>query len=398
MAHFSTHAVHAGRSDLNALGVHALPLDLSTTNPLTDLDSAVASFDELVAGNPPPVGMSHIYRRAWNPTVARFEEAMATLESTQLAARGEDISDVAAIAFASGMAAITSVLSSQILGGKLHVIAVRPLYGTTDHIINTGILGNTVTWVNPADIKAAITPETGLVYIESPANPTIELVDIRDVVLSAGDVPVLVDNTFATPVLQQPLALGASFVVHSATKYIGGHGDAMGGVVITRGESVNAVRQIRLGMGNQLDPFQAYLMHRGLATLSVRVRAAQDTAMQLADWLNQQPEVSQVFYPTMPGADPLGLVGSQMAGPGAMLSFDMAGGYEAAHQVAKAVRLITHAVSLGGVDTLIEHPASLTHRVVEEEARTHPAVLRISVGLEHVDDLIADLAQAFSGL
>lgn len=398
MLHFNTEAVHAGREDLTALGVHALPLDLSTTYPLTDFETAGASLDAVVDGYAPPVGQSPVYRRAWNPTVARFETAIAKLESTQLQARGEDTSDIVAVAFASGMAAITSVISAQVLGGKPHVVAVRPLYGTTDHVINTGILGTTVTWVDAQDIKSALTPETGLVYIETPANPTLELIDIRDVVLAAGDIPVVVDNTFATPVLQQPLAHGATFVVHSATKFIGGHGDAMGGVVIAREENARVVRQIRVGMGNQLDPFQAYLMHRGLATLGVRVRAAQESAIGLAQWLAKQPQVARVYFPTMPGADPAGLVGTQMSGPGAMLSFDMAGGYEAAHQVARAVKLITHAVSLGGVDTLIEHPASLTHRVVDPEARTHPAVLRISVGLEHVDDLIADLAQAFSGL
>jgi cystathionine beta-lyase/cystathionine gamma-synthase len=182
--------------------------------------------------------------------------------------------------------------------------------------------------------------------------------------------------------------------VHSATKYLGGHGDAMGGVVVASPELAQSLRPIRTITGGVMDPFTAYLMLRGLGTLPIRIREQQRVAGELARWLVEQPAISRVFYPGLPGADPTGLIGRQMSGPGAMLAFEMAGGFGAAEKVCGALRLITHAVSLGGIDTLIEHPASLTHRVVNESAQPHAAVLRISAGLEDPVDLIADLEQA----
>ena len=250
-------------------------------------------------------------------------------------------------------------------------------------------------FVQAHEVAEAVTDRTGLVVMESPCNPTLELRDIADVVRQAGDVPVMVDNTFATPVLQRPLLLGATYVVHSATKYIGGHGDAMGGVVVTSAENASALRPIRTITGGVLDPWSAYLLHRGLATLPVRVLAQQATAAVVAEWLTTQPEVAHAFYPGLPGGDPEGLIGRQMDGPGAMVAFELAGGFASAERVVGALELITHAVSLGGVDTLIEHPAALTHRVVAEEAQPGAGVLRMSVGLESADDLVADLRRAF---
>jgi len=203
-------------------------------------------------------------------------------------------------------------------------------------------------------------------------------------------------NTFASPVLQQPLRHGAAFSVHSATKYIGGHGDAMGGVVLTSPELAASLRPLRTVTGGVMDPFTAYLMLRGLGTLPVRMRAAQESATVIAQWLAEQSGIDRVFYPGLPGADPAGLIGTQMSGPGAMLAFEMSGGFTAAERLCSSLDLITHAVSLGGIDTLIEHPASLTHRVVTQTAQPHEAVLRISVGLEDPVDLIADLRQALS--
>jgi cystathionine beta-lyase/cystathionine gamma-synthase len=384
-------AVHAGRTDLTDLGVHAVPIDLSTTAPLPDVSEARDVLDELIEGKPLPHGASTIYRRAWNPTVARFEEAVAALEG--YVPDGPSL-DVEGIAFASGMAATHVVILSRVAAGKPHVIAVRPLYGGTDAILESGILGTRVTYAAPDEIATHVTDDTGLVVLETPSNPTLELRDITDIARQAGDVPVMIDNTFASPVLQQPLRHGAAYSVHSATKYLGGHGDAMGGVVVTSPELARTLRPLRVVTGGVMDPFTAYLMLRGVGTLPIRMREQQRVAGEIARWLVDQPAISRVFYPGLPGADPTGLIGRQMSGPGAMLAFEMVGGFDAAEKVCGALRLITHAVSLGGIDTLIEHPASLTHRVVTESAQPHEAVLRISAGLEDPADLIADLAQA----
>ncbi len=337
--------------------------------------------------------MTAVYRRAWNPTVARFEDAMAALET--FSPQG-DAPVAEAIAFATGMAATTAVLLGQVAAGRPHVVAVRPLYGGTDALLAAGLLGTTVDFVSADAVAAAVTERTGLVVMESPCNPTLDLVDIADVVRQAGGVPVLVDNTFATPVLQRPLLHGAAYVVHSATKYLGGHGDAMGGVVVTSPARAEALRPIRTITGGVLDPWSAYLLHRGLATLPVRVRAQQQTAGEVATWLEAQDRVARVFYPGLPGQDPAGLVGRQMDGPGAMVAFELVGGFDSAERLCAALDLITHAVSLGGVDTLIEHPAALTHRVVAEEAQPGAGVLRMSIGLESAADLIDDLGRALA--
>ena len=379
MTQLDTRSVHAGRDDLTALGVHVPPIDLSTTYPLPDVDTGGASYDALAEGRGPAGSL--VYQRLWNPTVARFEDALAELEHTD-----------GAVAFGSGMAALTACLLATVAAGRPHVVAVRPLYGGTDHLLSTGLLGTTVTYTRPGEVAHAIRRDTGLVIVETPANPTLELVDIAAV--AASDVPVLVDNTFATPVLQQPARHGASLVLHSATKYLGGHGDVMGGVVAAGAEWVGRLRQIRAVTGGLLHPLAAYELHRGLQTLPVRVRAQQATAVKVADWLSAQPSVEQVYYPGMTECDPLGLIGRQQAGPGAVLAFRLSGGYEAAARVAARLKLITHAVSLGGVDTLVQHPAALTHRLVASDAKPDAGLLRLSLGLESPDDLTADLQAA----
>jgi methionine-gamma-lyase len=389
----STLAVHAGRADLGELGVHALPIDLSTTNPLPSIAAGRDAYDALARGQRPGVDMSNVYRRAWNPTVARFEEAMAVLESQ--GPSGAQV-EAEAVAFASGMAAISAVLLSRMSIGLPHVVAVRPIYGGTDALLESALLGSRVQYVDTHQVSAALTDKTGLVVVESPCNPTLELRDISRIVRDAGDVPVMVDNTFATPVLQKPLLLGAAYVVHSATKYIGGHGDAMGGVVVTGPNAAQDLRPIRTLTGGVLDPWSAYLLHRGIATLPVRMSAQQESAAALAEWMVGRSEFEQVFYPGLPDGDPLGLLGRQMAGPGAMIACNVRGGFEAAERLCNALDLITHAVSLGGVDTLIEHPAALTHRVVAEDAQPGEGILRISVGLESAQDLINDMEGALA--
>ncbi|MDV6011980.1 PLP-dependent transferase [Haloechinothrix sp. LS1_15] len=380
-------AVHAGRDDLTALGVHALPIDLSSTNPLPDIESGGASYESMATGSHPQPGGGAVYARLWNPTVARFESGLARLEHAD-----------EAVAFSSGMAALTAtILAAKADRGGNHVVAVRPLYGGTDHLLGSGLLGVDVTYCDPDEVAAAIRRHTCLVMLETPANPTLELADIAAVVDAAGEVPVLVDNTFATPVLQNPLLLGATVVLHSATKYLGGHGDVVGGVVATDTHWAAALRRVRAVTGGLLHPLAAYLLHRGLTTLPTRVRAQQDTAQKLACRLERQPGVRDVYYPGVGEHDPAGLVGRQMRGSGAMIALRLAGGYQHAMRVTDRVRLFTHAVSLGGVDSLIQHPAALTHRPVPPEARPDGDIVRLSIGLEDVDDLHADLIQALDG-
>lgn len=380
--HPDTIAVHAGRSDFGALGVHAAPIDLSSTNPLPDILHGGDSYESMANGGHPLPDGGNVYARLWNPTVARFEEALAELEHAE-----------ASVAFASGMAATTAAVLAHTTGvGKSHIVAVRPLYGGTDHLLATGLLGAEVTFCDENAVAASIRPETGLVVLETPANPTLELADIAAVVAQAGDVPVMVDNTFATPLLQNPLDLGAAMSLHSATKYIGGHGDVIAGVIACSEETAAALRRVRAITGALLHPLGAYLLHRGLPTLPVRMQTQQAAARAIAMRLKNNPAVLEVRYPEFD--DTRGLIGRQMRGGGAMVAIRLAGGYAAAEAVTGAVRLFTHAVSLGGVDSLIQHPAALTHRPVAPEARPGADIVRLSIGLENVDDLIADLEQA----
>ncbi|REH55675.1 methionine-gamma-lyase [Kutzneria buriramensis] len=362
----NTRAVHAGREDLTDLGLHAAPIDLSTTYPSHDSHEEASRLDRAKLGE--DLGGSPIYGRIGNPTVARFETALANLEGAE-----------AAVAFATGMAALSACLLAVAAQGKRHVVAVRPLYGTTDHLIDSGLLGTEVTWSTVDMLADDVRADTGLVIVESPANPTLSEVDIKAIDV---DVPVLVDNTFATPVLQRPLELGADIVLHSATKFLGGHGDVLGGVVACDEQFARRLRAVRTGTGGILHPLAGYLLLRGLSTLPVRIRAASRTAAELARRLADHPGVSRVHRPSIGGP---------------MVSFEVHGD---PHTVIGAVQLITPAVSLGSVDTLIQHPGSLSHRVMADEDRRGAGVsdqlLRLSVGLEDVDDLWTDLDQALS--
>ncbi|MCB1273479.1 MAG: PLP-dependent transferase [Leucobacter sp.] len=377
-----TLAVHAGREDLTALGVHALPIDLSTTNPMRSIEQGGDCYELLATGGVLPEGGTAVYARLWNPTVARFESGLARLEHAE-----------AAVAFSSGMAAFTAaLLAFTAPTGKKHVVAVRPLYGGSDHLLASALLGTEVTYCGPDEVAASLRADTGLVVMETPANPTLELVSIRQVADQAGDVPVLVDNTFATPVLQNPLDHGAALSLHSATKYLGGHGDVMGGVIACSEERAAQLRPIRAITGALLHPLAAYLLHRGLTTLPLRVRAQQENARRIAEWLDAHPAAAEVYYPGLLG-DPSGVLGTQMAGPGAMVAARLVGGYDAAERLTSSVELFTHAVSLGGVDSLIENPAALTHRPVAGDAKPDAGIVRMSIGLESAEDLIADLSR-----
>ena len=374
----STRAVHAGREDLTDLGVHAVPLDLSTTYPSRDPRREAERLDLMSTGLRD--GGMPVYGRLGNPTVDRFEVAVANLESCD-----------AAVAFSSGMAALSACVSTVVAAGKRHVVAVRPLYGTSDFLLNSRLLGNSVSWTVGSRVASAIRPDTGLVIVESPANPTLDEVDLRAMAEACGPVPLLVDNTFATPVLQRPGELGASIVLHSATKFLGGHGDVMGGVVAADQDFVHALRNVRFATGAIMHPLSAYLLLRGLSTLPLRMRAASESARVLADLLANHPRVRKIYYPGMSGPRPQ----NQMTSGGALVSFETD---RDPTKVIGAVRLITPAVSLGSVDTLIQVPATLSHHILEPELRAQVGIsdnlIRLSVGIEDVEDIWADLDAA----
>ncbi len=388
MSRFDTLAVHAGREDFAELGVHAPPIDLSTTYPVVDLAAGTASFDALVGGE--ATAANPIYARLYNPTVARVERALAKLEGTE-----------ACVAYGSGMAAMTALLlASRARGG--HVLVVRPLYGTSDHLLVSGLTGHEAEFVDAHEIAERCRADTALIIIETPANPTLDLVDIRAVVEAAGDVPVAVDSTFATPILQQPAELGATYVLHSATKFLGGHGDVIAGVICCSDDNAKPLRTVRAATGGLLHPLGAYLLHRGLPTLALRIERAQNNAIGLARRLAAHPAIGNVFYPGLGTVRNAHLATTQMRGPGTLIAFELRDGYDAAAAVMRHVALVTPAVSLGSVDSLIQHPAGLTHRVLEESSRAAcgitPGLLRLSVGIEDVDDLWADLAQALASI
>ncbi len=386
MRRLETNVVHGGREDFAALGVHAPPVDLSTTYPVHDLDAGTRSFDALVAGA--ASAENPIYARLSNPTVARVETAVAGLEKTE-----------ACVAFGSGMAALTAVLMDARSRGN-HVLVVRPLYGTSDHLLASGLLGLEAQFVEAKDIRAHLRVDTALVIIETPANPTLDLVDIQAVVAAAGHVPVLVDSTFATPVLQNPADFGAAYVLHSATKFLGGHGDVIAGVVCCSERRAAPLRTVRAATGALLHPWAAFLLHRGLSTLAIRVERAQSNAMQIASRLASHPAVKSVAYPGLGTVKNSHVLSKQMRGPGCLIAFEMHGDYRAAAAVMAHVQMITPAVSLGSVDSLIQHPAGLTHRVVKADIQARTGIsqgmLRMSVGIEHVDDIWQDLSSALS--
>ena len=375
----TTRAVHAGRDDLPGLGVHAPPIDLSTTYPLPDLGAAVEALDALASGA--SEAASPVYARLHNPTVHRVERAIAELDGAE-----------ECVAFASGMAALTATLLAT-CSAKRHVVAFRPLYGGSDHLLACGLLGLEVTWVDAVDdLAGAVRFGTGLIVLETPQNPTLGQVDIEAVVAASGGAPVLVDNTFATPVLQQPSRHGAAYTLQSATKFLAGHGDVVAGVVSCSSGRAAELRKVRILTGAILHPLAAYLVHRSLPTLPFRVREAQERARVLAHRLDGHPAVTRVRYPVPDGR--------QLLGPGSVLAFEVEGGLDAAAAVLSSVRLVTPAVSLGCVDTLIQHPAGLTHRLVDDQARAALGIgdglLRLSVGLEDVDDLWRDLEAALA--
>jgi len=339
---------------------------------------------------------SYVYTRLGNPTQTALETEMAFLE------RGE-----AALALASGMAAATTAVLNCCRSGD-HMVSGDTLYGGTHQLFTQTLprMGISVTEVpvhDPENIARAITKKTRLVYLESPANPTLVLSDIAAIaeIAHARGIPVLVDNTFCTPYLQNPLELGADIVLHSATKYIGGHGDTVAGILVGKADWIMEARmEILRDVGGCISPFNAWLLLRGLKTLPVRMDRHMENAMEIAHFLSYHPKVTRVIYPGLKTHPQHELACRQQRGFGGMISFMVKGGREAGRVVMDNVELCTLAVSLGDVDTLIEHPASMTHSTYSEEELSKvgidPGMVRLSVGLENVEDIIADLRRALA--
>jgi cystathionine gamma-synthase len=369
--HFETLAVHAGSSPDPVTGAVMPGIQLSTT------------FERSPDGTFPS---GFAYSRDANPNRQALEAAMARLEG-----------GAAAVSFASGMAATTAVF--QALAPGDHVVAPLDAYfGTAkllgEHFVRWGLEVSYADMTDPAAIRAALRPRTRLVWTETPSNPTIAITDLRAVVEMAKSAGALTacDNTWATPFLQQPLSLGIDLVMHSTTKYLSGHSDVMGGVVVAREKSAlsERLRSLQVAGGAVPSPFDCWLVLRGIRTLPWRMRAHCSSAQTVAEFLSSHPGVERVHYPGLAGDPGHRVAATQMAAAGGMLSLVVPGGRPRAFEVAARLALFTRATSLGGPESLVEHRASV------EGARTRApeGLLRLSVGLEHPDDLVADLDQA----
>lgn len=382
----ATRCVHAGQHPDPATGALTTPIYQTSTFVFSSAEQGAARF----AGTEP----GFIYTRLGNPTQSVLEEKMADLEC------GE-----AALAFGSGMGAISAVVMALVRHGD-HIIYGDAIYGCTYDFLEEvmtrfGVEVTAVDCSDPALVEAAVRPNTRLLILETPANPTMKLADIRALagICHKYGICLVVDNTFMSPYLQRPLELGADVVVHSATKYIGGHGDVIAGVAVGRKAFIDEVRMTTLkNVGAVIAPFDAWLLLRGLKTLHVRLDRHCENAMAVARFLEQHPAVGKVYYPGLPTFDQYELARRQMQGPGGILSFELKGSLEAGRHLMNSVELCQVAVSLGDADTLIQHPASMTHAVVPPEQRAHMGIsdglVRLSVGLEDPRDIIADLEQA----
>jgi methionine-gamma-lyase len=382
----ATNAIHAGHLEQSVFGEVSVPIFQSATFAFPSADEGAARF----AGSHP----GYIYTRLGNPTVKALERSIAVQEN-----------GFGGLATASGMAAITTVYASFLAAGS-HVVSTDCVYGPSRMALETifAKFGINSTFVDTSDLAAiekAILPNTKLLYVETPANPTMRITDIRGAATIAHrhGIPLAVDNTFASPYLQRPLEHGADIVVHSLTKYINGHSDIVGGMIVTQNEQLfRLIQPVLSHLGGTMDPHQAWLVLRGVQTLSLRVEKSQQNAAGLATFLQKHPNVTWVNYPGLSDHPQHKIAQRQMDGYGAMIAFGVKNGLEGGKAVMNSVKLFTLAVSLGGVESLIEHPASMTHasmpRKKREEAGLFDELVRISVGCEDFEDLRDDLDQA----
>jgi len=376
---FSTRAIHAGQAPDPATGAVVVPIYQTST------------FAQDGVGK----HRGYEYSRTGNPTRAALEQCIAALEG---GAHG--------LAFASGMAAEATIM--QLLKPGDHAIAVDDLYGGTYRLFRRVLepLGISFSFVDGSDLRAverSVTERTRFIWLESPTNPLLKLVDIEAVskLAHARQALVVVDNTFMSPYFQRPLSLGADIVVHSATKYLGGHSDVIGGTLVVNREDLGErLAFLQNAVGGVPGPMDAWLVLRGLKTLAIRMREHDRNARLVAAFLHEHPKVARVFYPGLPSNPQRDLARKQMSGFGGMISFEVKGGLEPARRVVERTQLFTLAESLGGVESLIELPAVMTHASIPAETRRAHGVadglVRISVGIEDVADLISDLDRALS--
>ncbi len=372
----ATRAIHAGYRPDPATGAVNAPIFASSTFAQDGVGGLRGGFE---------------YARTGNPTRAALEAQLAAVEGGTFGR-----------AFASGMAATDCVLRAVLRPGD-HVVIPDDAYGGTFRLIDKvftqwGITHTPVSLSDPDAVRAALTPQTRLIWIETPTNPLLSIADIEalSAIGAENGAKVLVDNTFASPALQQPLALGAHIVLHSTTKYIGGHSDVVGGALVTDDEELDsAFAFLQNGAGAVPGPFDAYLTMRGLKTLVLRMQRHSENAAAVADFLAEHPEVDRVYYPGRPDHPGHEVAARQMSGFGGMISIRMRGGIEAARRLCARTELFILAESLGGVESLIEHPGAMTHASTAGSQLEVPEdLVRLSVGIEDVGDLIGDLQQA----
>ncbi len=381
-----TQAIHAGHHPDPGYGAVAPPIYQSSTFAFSSCAQGAARFAGREQG--------YIYTRMGNPTVAALEEAVATMEG-----------GYGGLATASGMAACCA-LAFTWLGQGQHMIGTDAVYGPTRVVVERDFsrFGVECSFVDTADIdqvRAAIRPNTRLLFVETPANPTLKVTDLAACAELAWqhDIIMVVDNTFASPVLQRPIEHGAHIVMHSLTKFINGHTDVVGGMIVCADEDLlKRTRGVLQYFGATMDPHQAWLVLRGCQTLPLRVRAAQANAQALAELLESHPAVDWVRFPGLASHPQAALIHRQMDGPGALVSFELRGGRPAGMTLMESLRIPTLAVSLGGVETLVQHPASMTHAAMSAEARAEAGItdglVRMSVGCEDGRELEDDLRQA----
>jgi len=381
-----TTVIHAGQEPDPVYGGVSVPIYQSSTFAFESAEQGAARFAGREKG--------FIYTRIANPTVRALEESLATLEG------GFDAS-----ATATGMAAVTTIYTA-LLSKDAHVVGTASIYGPSRTVLENefsrfGVRADFVDTSDIGNVERSLRPETRLLFVETPANPTLAITDIAACarLVRGRGITLVVDNTFSSPLLQNPLALGADVVMHSLTKFINGHSDVVGGVIIAREETLHQrLRKVLILMGGTMDPHQAWLILRGVRTLALRVEKSQKNAAELAPWLAAHPKVAWVNYPGLESHPQHALARGQMRGFGSMICFGLHGGYEAGRKMINAVRLCTLAVSLGGIESLIQHPASMTHAGLAKEHREMAGItddlIRLSVGCEGVEDIRGDLEQA----
>jgi len=388
---FATRAVHAGYRK-NEYGALTTPIYQTSTFIFDSAEQGGRRFALEEDG--------YIYTRLGNPTSSQVEDKLASLENAE-----------AAVAMGSGMGAITSVIWAKV-SAKDHIIAAKTLYGCTFAFLNHGLsrFDVDVTFVDtsdPENVRNAMRSNTKIVYLESPANPNMLISDIEEISKIAHEIEgciVVVDSTYCTPYIQRPLDMGADVVVHSATKYLNGHGDVIAGFAAGKQEFMNQVRLVGIKdmTGSVISPFDSFLINRGMKTLEIRMEKHCSNAQKVAEFLESHPAVESIFYPGLKSFPQYELAKKQMSLPGAMIAFEVKGGLEAGRILMNSVELCSLAVSLGDTETLIQHPASMTHSPYTPEERAVAGIseglVRLSVGLEDAGDIIDDLKQALDKL